>query len=213
MAFVFAVSLAQLLLRISALVVARKRVTFSGLSCLAMACAILLVYLNWLSLWELRGAKDWNLLSMTVTFFFALSICFTCTLAAPHTAADGATDMEAFYWQQRKPFYCSWIACEILAIVANALFRDTPNASKLMAENLVRLPDVPTAHTGAGGAQAVGTVARRRHAVRDERGLSGDVRGEAGIKTKVTDEAEVSLGRMIDAMSDNRYYVKFREKC
>ena len=69
MAFVFAVSLAQLLLRISALVVARKRVTFSGLSCLAMACAVLLVYLNWLSLWELRGATEWNLLSMTVTFF------------------------------------------------------------------------------------------------------------------------------------------------
>lgn len=49
--FVFAVSLAQLLLRISALVAARDKVRASGLSILSMATAILLVYMNWLAMW------------------------------------------------------------------------------------------------------------------------------------------------------------------
>jgi hypothetical protein len=68
MAFVFAVSLAQLPVRISALVADRERVAFSGLSALAMANSILLAYLNWLAMYELRDAGTWNLFSISVTF-------------------------------------------------------------------------------------------------------------------------------------------------
>lgn len=143
LAFVFALSLTQVLLRISALVVVRERVKFSALSCLAMAGAILLVYSNWLSFWELRTATEWSLVSISVTFLFALSICFICTLAAPHQAAEGTIDMDAFYWHQRKPFYWSWIVCETLAIVANLLFLNTPNASNLGAENALNLAMFP----------------------------------------------------------------------
>jgi hypothetical protein len=141
--FVFAVSLAQLLIRISALVTVRDKVVFSGLSCLAMANAILLVYTNWLAMWELHNAGIWDLLSITITFLFALSICFICTLAAPHIDADHPTDMDAFYWRQRKTYYVSWFVCEALAIIANLLFANSPMAPKLGAENLVNLAMFP----------------------------------------------------------------------
>ena len=137
--FVFAVSLAQILLRVSALVAARDKVKYSGLSGLAMANGILLVYANWLAMWEVRGVGDWNLLSITVTFLFALSVCFICTLAAPQLGSDEATDMNAFYWKQRKPYYGAWLVCEVLAILANTLFTNSPMASKLGAESLVNL--------------------------------------------------------------------------
>lgn len=143
MAFVFAVSLAQLLIRISALVADREKVVFSGLSGLAMANAILLVYLNWLAMYELRDAGNWNLLSISATFLFALSICFICTLAAPQSLASGAIDMDGFYWKQRKIYYGSWIVCETLAIFANRLFATPSLASKLSAENLLNLAMFP----------------------------------------------------------------------
>jgi len=141
--FVFAVSLAQLLIRISALVTAREKVEFSGLSGLAMANAILLVYMNWLAMWELRDAGNWNLLSITITFLFALSICFVCTLAAPQVLTDGPVDLDAFYWKQRRTYYASWIVCEVLAIVVNLLFLNSAMASKLSAENLVNFAMFP----------------------------------------------------------------------
>jgi len=141
--FVFAVSLAQLLIRISALVSAREKVKFSGLSGLAMANAILLVYMNWLAMWELHDAANWNLLSITVTFLFTLSICFICTLAAPQFLADEPVDLDAFYWKQRRTYYWSWIVCEALAIVANLLFLNSTLASKLGAENLVNFAMFP----------------------------------------------------------------------
>src|SRR5664279_1459754 len=116
---------------------------FSGLSVLAMANAILLVYMNWLAMWELRNAGDWNLLSITVTFLFALSICFICTLAAPQLLADEQVDLGAFYWRQRRAYSWSWIVCETLAIVANLLFLNSTLASKLGAENLVNFAMFP----------------------------------------------------------------------
>lgn len=143
MAFVFAVSLAQLLIRISALVANRERVTFSGLSALAMANAILLVYLNWLAIYELRDAGRWHLLSISCMFLFALSICFICTSVAPQFLGEGNFDMGAFYWKQRKMYYWSWIVCETLAISANWLFASSPLESKLGAENLVNFAMFP----------------------------------------------------------------------
>ena len=142
-AFVFAVSLAQLLVRISALIAVRERVVFSGLSALAMGNAILLVYLNWLALWELRTAHDWNLLSISVMFLFSLSICFISTLAAPHATGSGPVDLDAFYWRQRRTYYWSWIACEILAIVGNLLFSNSPIAERLGTESLMSLAMFP----------------------------------------------------------------------
>jgi len=137
------VSLAQLIIRISALVAVRERVAFSGLSALAWGNAILLVYLNWLAMWELRTANDWNLLSITVVFLFSLSICFISTLAAPHTIESRLINLDAFYWHQRKAYYWSWIACEGLAVIGNQLFPSSPNASRLSAEGLVSFAMFP----------------------------------------------------------------------
>ncbi len=130
--FVFAVSLAQILLRISALVAARDKVRASGLSILSMATAILLAYMNWLAMWELRAAGNWNPLAITVMFLFSLSICFICTLAEPQFHADEPIDLDASYWKQRTTYYWSWIVCETLAIIANRLFADSPMALKFL---------------------------------------------------------------------------------
>lgn len=55
LSFVYALALTHLLARIAELIVARDRVKFSGLLTLGMVNAILLVFANWLSLWDLRS--------------------------------------------------------------------------------------------------------------------------------------------------------------
>jgi hypothetical protein len=69
--------------------------------------------------------------------------CFICTLAALQTLPTDRFDMEAFYWKQGKIHYCSWIACQSLAIAANLLFVSSPLASKLGAETLLNLAMFP----------------------------------------------------------------------
>ena len=63
LSFVYALALTHLLARIAELIVARERVKFSGLLALGMANAILLVFADWLSLWDLRSIKSRDLAS------------------------------------------------------------------------------------------------------------------------------------------------------
>jgi hypothetical protein len=74
LSFVYALALTHLLARIAELVVARERVRFSGLLALGMANAILLIFANWLSLWDLRSVQSWDLASIAIQFLFAVSI-------------------------------------------------------------------------------------------------------------------------------------------
>ena len=81
LSFVYALALRHLLARIAELVVARDRVRFSGLLALGMANAIVLVFANWLSIWDFRSLKTWDLASITVEFLLAISMFFDLRMA------------------------------------------------------------------------------------------------------------------------------------
>jgi hypothetical protein len=140
LSFVYALALTHLLARIAELVVARERVRFSGLLALAMSTAVLLVFTNWLSLWDLRSVKSWDLVSIIVQFLFAVAIYLLCVLVGPKTPDVGPIDLEDFFWHQRPYFYGALLTVVILALVANLAFLKSANASLFVKENLTVLP-------------------------------------------------------------------------
>jgi hypothetical protein len=145
LSFVYALALTHLLARIAELVVARDRVRFSGLLALGMANAVLLVFTNWLSIWDLHSVKSWDLATITLQFLFAVSIYLLCVLVGPKTPDEGPIDLEAFFWRQRPYFYSAILACVLLALVANLAFLKSANVSLFVKENLATLPMlVPT---------------------------------------------------------------------
>lgn len=87
--FVYALALTHLLARIAELVVARERVRFSGLLALGMVNAVILVFCNWLSLWDLHVIKAWDLGSITIQFLFAVNVFLICVLVGPKAHDDG----------------------------------------------------------------------------------------------------------------------------
>jgi hypothetical protein len=137
LSFVYALALTHLLSRIGALFGARQRVKFSGPLALAMGVAIMLVYANWLGLWDLRGMKSWDLLSITTQFVFAVGVYLICILVGPEA---GEVDMDAFYWRQRRPYYWTVIVLIVLSLAANAEFLKTPDPALFARENLSNLP-------------------------------------------------------------------------
>jgi hypothetical protein len=143
LAFVFALSLTGLLSRASALFVARERVTLSGLAILAAVNCIVLVYLNWLSLWEIRTLPNWDLLTITTIFVFSLGVYVTSTLALPQVPAQGPIDMAAFYRKERITYYSAWLFCQLMAIASNLLLSDTVNAAELFNENILDAATLP----------------------------------------------------------------------
>ncbi len=83
LSFVYALALTHLLARIAELIVARERVKFSGLLTLGMVNAVLMVFVNWLSLWDLRSVTNWDLASIAIQFLFAVSVYVICALVGP----------------------------------------------------------------------------------------------------------------------------------
>jgi hypothetical protein len=101
LSFVYALALTHLLARIAELIVARERVKFSGLLALGMVNAVLLVFVNWLALWDLRSVTSWDLASVAIQFLFAVSVYLVCALVGPKVPDEGVIDLEDFFWRQR----------------------------------------------------------------------------------------------------------------
>jgi len=140
LSFVYALGLTHLLVRVAELIVARERVRFSGLLALAMANAILLVFADWLSLWDLRSIKSWDLASVTIQFLVAISVFLSCSLVGPKAPDEGEIDLEDFFWRQRTYFYATVVSCLVLSLFANLDFLKTPNAVLFVKQNVTVLP-------------------------------------------------------------------------
>ena len=125
LSFVFALALTHLLSRVGALLLARKRVRFSGLQALVIVNAVAQVYLNWLTLWADRGVRSWDLLDITLLFAFSLANYFVCAAAAPEGEPEGQIDMRAFYWENRRLFYGLVALLMITAIAGNLTYFKT----------------------------------------------------------------------------------------
>ena len=138
--FVYALALTHLLARIAELIVARDRVKFSGLLALGMINAVLVVFANWLSLWDLHVIASWNLASITVQFLFAINVFLICVLVGPKAHDEGPIDLEDFFWRQRPYFYGALVACAVLSLFANLDYLKTANAALFFKENLTVLP-------------------------------------------------------------------------
>jgi hypothetical protein len=136
LSFVYALALTHLLARIAELIVARARVKFSGLLALGMVNAILLVFVNWLALWDLRSVTSWDLASVAIQFLFAVSVYLVCALVGPKVPDEGVLDLEVFFWRQRIYFYGAIIVCLVLALLANLDFLKTSNTALFLKENL-----------------------------------------------------------------------------
>lgn len=138
--FVYALALTHLLARIAELIVARDRVKFSGLLVLGMLNAVMLVFANWLSLWDLRSIKSWDLGSIVVQFLFAIVIFIICALVGPKTPEDGSIDLDDFFWRQRPYLYGAIVTCVLLSLIANLAYLKTPTPVLFFKQNLFNLP-------------------------------------------------------------------------
>src|ERR1700730_341569 len=136
LSFVYALALTHLLARIAELIVARDRVKFSGLLALGMVNAVLLVFVNWLSLWDLRSVTSCDFASVAIQFLFAVSVYVVCALVGPKVPDEGALELEHFFWRQRRYFYGAIIICLVLALLANLDFLKTANTALFVKENL-----------------------------------------------------------------------------
>ena len=123
--FVFAIALTHVLSCVSKLILARDRVRFSGLHALWMLNALMLLLINWLSLWLLQNIKHWSVGEIVVQLGWAIPQYFTCSLISMPVGNEGVIDMRAFYERQRPVLFSAFAVTYAMSMVAN--FADRNN--------------------------------------------------------------------------------------
>jgi hypothetical protein len=123
--FVFAIALTHLLSCASKLILARDRVRFSGLHALWMLNALMLLLINWLSLWLLEAVKHWSVGEIMVQLGWAIPQYFTCSLISMPVGNEEGIDMRVFYERQRPVLFSAFAVTYAMSMVAN--FADRNN--------------------------------------------------------------------------------------
>jgi hypothetical protein len=123
--FVFAIAMTHVLSCVSKLILARDRVRVSGLHALWMLNALMLLLINWLSLWLLEAIKHWSVGEIMVQLGWAIPQYFTCSLISMPVGSEGVIDMRAFYERQRPVLFSAFAVTYAMSMVAN--FADRNN--------------------------------------------------------------------------------------
>jgi hypothetical protein len=140
LSFVYALALAHVLTRVGLLMVARRRVLFSGLQALAVVNAVAQVYNSWLIMWIFHDQKDWDIASTTTFLIYACVNYFVCVAAAPDIEPRGTIDLDAFYWSNRLIYWGLFTALMVLAMLANIVVLKASNVSMFIQLSVTTLP-------------------------------------------------------------------------
>jgi hypothetical protein len=99
-------------------------VRFSGLHALWMLNALMLLLINWLSLWLLEAVKHWSVGEIMVQLGWAIPQYFTCSLISMPVGKEEVIDMRA-YERQRPVLFSAFAVTYAMSMVAN--FADRNN--------------------------------------------------------------------------------------
>jgi hypothetical protein len=148
--FVFAIAMTHLLTSATELILARKRVVFSGLMTLWMINALLALMINWVGFAGFHLAR-WTALDVSFRFVFAIVQYFTCSLLTIRVPEHETIDMQAFFETQRGAIMAAFAAMMLVVIGGNYLYRD--GSSAWLIQNAICLIALP-AFAVAGLAQS-----------------------------------------------------------
>ena len=75
--FVFAIALTHVPSCVSKLILARDRVRFPGLHALWILNALMVLLINWISIWQLEAVKHWSVGEIMIQLSWAIPQYFT----------------------------------------------------------------------------------------------------------------------------------------
>lgn len=144
LSLVYVVALTHLLSSGTELLIARKRVRFSGLYLTWTVIALIVLLGNWLSFWSLSALKQWSVAEIVVQFLTAIIQYFTCsTLRVNETQGETPIDLPAIFEDRRSVIFGAFLGLVLMAMFENWWDRNNLtgfDANTWIGENLALVP-------------------------------------------------------------------------
>jgi hypothetical protein len=140
LSFVYALALAVVLQSVGRLIIARRRVKFSGLLALAILNAVVTVFICWLGMWDYHDMKGITLYDVTLFFVSSILIYLFCVAVSPEPEQAAEVDMETFFWTQVRFFYGSYLVLLVSFVASTAIYLRTSHPELFYEQALGNLP-------------------------------------------------------------------------
>ena len=104
LSFVYSLALAHLLLGIARMVRLRQTLRFSPEHLLWTANVLMVILINWITLWDVRGAKELSLATIGVALFYAVLLYLLASFVTPDLERSEDRDLREFH-RREGPIY------------------------------------------------------------------------------------------------------------
>ena len=117
--FAYALAFSHVLLAAAEMIRHRRVLVFSWPHALWMANAVMLLFSNWISLYDFRSMEVMSLGTILTLFVFVTTLYFTCALVTPDFDAGDGYDMRAFHQRQSRAYIGAILALDIVSFLSN----------------------------------------------------------------------------------------------
>lgn len=117
--FAFTLALTHLLFAITRMIRHRRELKFSPEHALWMGNSLLLLLVNWLSLFDYRGKETFDLGSIAVLMVFVITLYFACAMVSPDFEDHEQYDMAAFHRREGRTYIGAIAALIVVSFIAN----------------------------------------------------------------------------------------------
>jgi hypothetical protein len=142
--FAYALAFSHVLLAAAEMIRHRRVLLFSWPHALWMANAVMLLFSNWISLYDFRAMEVMSLGTILTLFVFVTTLYFTCALVTPDFDAGDGYDMRAFHHKQSRAYIGAILALDVVSFLSN-LQAGRSGISDWGSENAIVLAMTPLA--------------------------------------------------------------------
>ena len=118
LSFAYALAVSHVLFAAARMIRHRHRLIFSWPHALWMANAVMLLFSNWISLYDFRSMQVMTIWTILTLFTFVTALYFTCALVTPDFERDDY-DMRAFHEREYRAYVGAILALDIVSFLAN----------------------------------------------------------------------------------------------
>ena len=140
LSFVYAAAITHLLSTAGEVIIASKRIKFSGFNAGWMLAAMLFTCAWWIGLWDLHTMETWDIGSIAFYFSIAAGIYLQARLVSPRLPEKGEFDLKQFHRDEGRKYLIAYTILGVVTVVTNAMLGQTADASQWPAQNLVIVP-------------------------------------------------------------------------
>lgn len=147
LSFVYALAIAHLLTTAARLIGSHERVRFSWLHAYWMINALIVLIIDWISYWDMRGLSGWTVLNILFVLAQAFTDYMQAALVCPEIPAEGTVDLIAFHDTHSRRYIGAFAATATMALIENFYFGGNYNIGEYFLQNVAVIPQIVIALT------------------------------------------------------------------